>query len=779
MKRFFVLAILGLALTACRLEAVEYRVRALSAVATAQAEAGDVAGARETIALAIESLRHAGDLNSSHLSDTWAAVAWAQVKAGDAADAFNTVTLFVDAKKRPRILSKVALAQAQTGDTAGARATFARVIEAEVARTEGKCRDTLAEMALRQAEAGDAEGARNTAGIAAATVNECSGSVTATEIVVTQAVLGDRAGALRAAKTIGNDVTRRPAVFAVAALQAQAGERASAVRTLAAVPEFGTTKASTRDKESVLAMRLAKAWVRALAGDEAGARATTAEVIAAVRSGAKPEDLGIWLASAAAVQIESGDETAARATLTAALDAVETTESQDERTAAVVWTAALHHVLGDASGAWRAVARIEKPDERVDALAFLASVQGDMGDAAAAERAVDLALAAARSIDDTGRDTALFKVALAQLSLGWKVAAVETLQSGRNLSSGSGDEFWPTDLGRIFATLARGDVAGAARAYLRIAAEISRVGESRIVLPRVLAQTGDAAAGRDVALNMTDGGDSGRIVQRIAALRARLGDVDGALETARRSAKASYRVSALVAVALAHAEAGRSDAATVALNRARGEAGNLQRGLVRDRALASIGAALARVRGTGQPKAGGAAKAVSVDQVSPAHGEVLRLVAAAAERRARGDIAGLARDLERARVTAASIGPAHGRSRAFADVARAQAALGDLARARKIVASALAGAAAVRDATLHALLLPGLAEVQAMAGDAPGALATIGRALEAAEAETAPYYRALALVGIAEAQFTAGTEDAARATAAQALAVAERIPVEK
>ena len=426
----------------------------------------------------------------------------------------------------------------------------------------------------------------------------------------------------------------------------------------------------------------------------------------------------------------------------------------------------------------RAVARIEKPDERVDALAFLASVQGDMGDAAAAERAVDLALAAARSIDDTGRDTALFKVALAQLSLGWKVAAVETLKSGRNRPTGSGEEFLPAGLGWIFGRLARGDVAGAARAYLRIGTEGSRRGESRVVLPRILAQTGDAAAGRDVALNMTDEDDSGRIVQRIAAFRARLGDGDVALETALRSTETSHRVSALVAVALVHAEAGRSDAATAAFTRAREEAKKLRRGLVRD-ALASIEAARAGVRGTGQPKAGGAGKAVSVDQVSPAHGEVLRLVAAAAERRSRGDIAGLARDLERARVAAASLGPAHARSRALADVARAQAALGDLARARKTVASALAGAAAVRDATLRALLLPDLAEAQVMAGDAPGALATIGRALEVAEAETAPYYRALALAGIAEAQFTAGSEDAARATAVRVLAVAERIPVEK
>ncbi|PWL19802.1 MAG: hypothetical protein DCO81_07715, partial [Candidatus Aquiluna sp. XM-24bin5] len=109
--------------TAQTIDSAFFRSSALSAVAEAQAEAGDVSGARETLVLALDTVQMIEDAGARSLA--LSAVAEAQAEAGDVSGALETAQMIEDAGARSLALSAVAEAQAEAGDVSGAQDTLA------------------------------------------------------------------------------------------------------------------------------------------------------------------------------------------------------------------------------------------------------------------------------------------------------------------------------------------------------------------------------------------------------------------------------------------------------------------------------------------------------------------------------------------------------------------------------------------------------------------------------------------------------------------------------
>jgi hypothetical protein len=113
-------------------------------IATAQAWAGDIEGAKETAA------QITGDKSSAYKN-----IAWAQAEAGDIKGAKETATQ-ITGDKSPAF-KYIAWAQARAGDTKGAKDMAARITDA------GHRSSAYSSIASAQAQAGDIKGAKDTA----------------------------------------------------------------------------------------------------------------------------------------------------------------------------------------------------------------------------------------------------------------------------------------------------------------------------------------------------------------------------------------------------------------------------------------------------------------------------------------------------------------------------------------------------------------------------------------------------------------------------------------
>ena len=216
------------------------RAEALSAIAAAQAEVGDIAGALQTAGKI--DYASAGKIDyAASLARALSAIAAAQAEAGDIAGALQTAGKIGDAHHRAEALSSIAAAQAEAGDKAGARATAAEALQIAEKITAG----FLGTMAL-------------------------------IDIAAMQAEAGDIAGALQTAGKIGDAHYRAEALSSIAAAQAEAGDKTGARATLAEALQT----AGKIDYAVFLAGALsAIAATQAEAGDKAGARATLSEAL--------------------------------------------------------------------------------------------------------------------------------------------------------------------------------------------------------------------------------------------------------------------------------------------------------------------------------------------------------------------------------------------------------------------------------------------------------------------------------------------------------------------
>ncbi|MEE9251616.1 MAG: PDZ domain-containing protein, partial [Alphaproteobacteria bacterium] len=172
----------------------DLRAEAFARIAVEQAEAGDTAGAMESIALALEAAREIGEPSTA-----LAHVAWAQAKVGDLKGALETADrLSTGENKSYRI---VALARiALDLDSRGRKAESGQVL--------GRMRDALEDIPGE------------------------NGSIALVGAAWLLAELGDVSGGLDAAESIADTDLRAAALMAVAEVQARAGDRDAVRRGL-------------------------------------------------------------------------------------------------------------------------------------------------------------------------------------------------------------------------------------------------------------------------------------------------------------------------------------------------------------------------------------------------------------------------------------------------------------------------------------------------------------------------------------------------------------------
>jgi hypothetical protein len=225
------------------------RPAALAALRSARGAAGPKATMVEAYLVARDGkAAEAHRLAAGLPDDTWlfglVQRAHAQARAGDVAGARATAGQIPLGDFRDSGQAAIASGQARGGDVAGALATAKRLPEPtrSLAQTD---------IAIAQAQRGDIPGALRTAGLVQMPGNQTDARV---EIARASARAGDGTGALRIARSAGD--SREAAMKAVVEGQAERGDVAAAMATIAALPP-----AERRGLE------LAVAMVRAEEGD--------------------------------------------------------------------------------------------------------------------------------------------------------------------------------------------------------------------------------------------------------------------------------------------------------------------------------------------------------------------------------------------------------------------------------------------------------------------------------------------------------------------------------
>ena len=292
------------------------------------------------------------------------------------AEAMRAAGRIGDAYWRAMALGDIAGAQAQAGDEAGARGTFAEAVRVAGRIGAASRRATaLADIVEAQAQAGDIAGALRTAvRMGDAFLHVWVAALR--DIVEAQAQAGDIAGALRTVGRIGGASAPAKALGDIAGAQAQAGDIAGALRTAVRIGRAFPRAGALRDI----------AGVQAQAGDEAGARGTFAD---AVRAAGRIRDAyfrAAALGDIAGVQAQAGDEAGARGTFADAVRVAGRIRDASARAGALGDIAGVQAQAGDEAGALRTVERIGVALWRAGALGDIAGAQAQAGDIAGALR---------------------------------------------------------------------------------------------------------------------------------------------------------------------------------------------------------------------------------------------------------------------------------------------------------------------------------------------------------------------------------------------------------
>jgi len=137
------------------------KIPALLEIATAQAKQGDRAASQATFNKALEAVRAEVDSRESLKSETLATIALAQASAGDVKEAAQTAAALDDDRQKALVLREIAVAHAELGDHAAARAAFQQAIRLASTRWPS----ALKEITAAQAKAGDVKSAGETLSI--------------------------------------------------------------------------------------------------------------------------------------------------------------------------------------------------------------------------------------------------------------------------------------------------------------------------------------------------------------------------------------------------------------------------------------------------------------------------------------------------------------------------------------------------------------------------------------------------------------------------------------
>ena len=239
-----------------------------------------------------------------------------------------------------------------------------------------------------------------------------------TNIALIQAQAGDRAKAqktitqaLALAPTLTNKGRRAVVLANIALAQAQAGDRAAAQAAFAQALELAQTLTDAGERGGALAFI---ALAQAQAGDRAEAQATIAQALALAQTLGEKDRVGV-LACVAPAQAQVGDRAKAQEATSRALAFVQTLDDEERgRTLLIILWA--HLKAGDAVQALALTQAFIDEEPRAGLLALIAQVQAQTGNRAGARETVSKALTLARALDEKDRawDLAHIAPALAQ-----------------------------------------------------------------------------------------------------------------------------------------------------------------------------------------------------------------------------------------------------------------------------------------------------------------------------------------------------------------------------
>ena len=537
---------------------------ALANMAENQTKEGDRAAAAETFRLA--RLAATSIQDEKDLSKALSAIAQAQARAGDIKGALQTVASLPSENSRAVALITIAEAQAKGGDRAGAAETFRLALQAAATIQDAPNKFyAFGEIAQAQAKSGDRAGAAETFRLALQAATTIQDEVTKSgilySIAVAQARAGDGKGALQTAGTIPNKGLQALALPIIPQSQAQAGDMKGALETLAAMP--------TEYKPGIL---LGIAYAQAKAGDVQGAL-QTADAIQSGRS--KSEARGVIaqmqatagdvhgaLRTAAAIEDPRPDPITQ--TLDKKIDAYQgmRTASAFQKDPRIVRSIAHSQATaGDVQGALQTAKAIQMEPDKSSVLGAIAESQAKAGD-------VQGALQTAAAIQkEPYKSYALRAIAHAQVTAG-------DIQGARQTAAGIQEPI-KSDVLRDIAKPSA-PVKGRGPQTVGTSRTKSIKSKTLRAIAKVQASAGDVKGALQTAAIIPSEQIKSEVMQaiadesasakakalsRIAVTQATDGDFQSALQTAASIQKDATKAEALRSIAHAQAKAGHAQGA--------------------------------------------------------------------------------------------------------------------------------------------------------------------------------------------------------------------------
>lgn len=382
-------------------------------IAGTRAQAGDILGAQQTLSLIT---------SDSEKISTLSDIAIAQARAKQFTDAVHTASAIQDPDFRDQNFEWIANLQAEAGDAQGAaqlahniksaqyRAkALARIaaLNGDGGRTE-EARIGIQE-ALGAAEHAEANGGRHGRSSHAACASEEAEQprdAALERIAVTQARIGDIAGALETINRMHDKTGREDTLATIAEHQARIGDLAGARASIAAISRDGCKEAALGrvamgqfEAGSLSAALLTvngmkdpeqKASILTSLGEQVvkqGAFDSAMEILGRARGAARQiaedSDRAFMLESISRIQAKAGSRDEAAKTLAEAVPAAIAAHEWAKREQA--WTGALPDLIeqqaemGDLDGAWAALAHLDESD-RIHVVQNAARAQSRTGD---------------------------------------------------------------------------------------------------------------------------------------------------------------------------------------------------------------------------------------------------------------------------------------------------------------------------------------------------------------------------------------------------------------
>ena len=343
------------------------RAYALTRIATARAEVGDIDGALFIVR----------NIGSTYIrAQAMPRIAWVQAESGNIDGAFATARSIDDAEDRAQALAYIALAQAEAGNLQSARDTSLAALSAAQNIDYADDRTSvLTDIASTQAKAGDVDGAFATV----QNINDANFRTGALRgIASARAEAGDVDGAFATAQSIDDANSRAWILRDIALAQAKAGDINDAFATVQSI-----------DNEDARANALSAIAVAQAEAEDIDSAFATAQNIDDIkdRAGALR---GIALAQAEAENVDGAFAT------------VQNIDDADTRAWALSDIASAQAKKEDTDGALSTVQSIDHARARAEALLNIAAKTGDFRNAMKAAMRVD---------DNYGRVQALVAVA--------------------------------------------------------------------------------------------------------------------------------------------------------------------------------------------------------------------------------------------------------------------------------------------------------------------------------------------------------------------------------